>query len=316
MSNGLGKPPAGAFGARVLSRFFDGLTQRYQRGEAEKREDELSRKERQQGRRDLMEERAYQENLTADEEKRERVQMDEDRFWTRRTEKKKISRQNELLDRKEAEAIAAEKRAQADKIEIQELRNSVLGINKPTLPPKPKTEPQEMRDFATVWGDQFERGDIRGIVKEKRKFGLTDEQAIGRYKGRYLAGDVLEETVDSFFQWGKKPTDKFINGNDLLIALAPYGFGGEIVGLDPNTDYSAEEAIILITSAQEDPVAFAKSSEVMENLKDIIYDLLEQTYDPPEGEATKAPKELVGVGKAFIKAFGKSSRAGTIPRLP
>lgn len=305
MPQRLDRPTASSLGAVAMGRFLTGLAKRFDRRREQEREKDILAQRGEQDQGLLRSRQQYDEGVRADE-----------RVYEGEVREQDITRQDELLDRKEAEAIEAERVAQENRIEIQRLKNSILGINKPPKPPKPKTEPQLMRDFATVYGDILDKEDIRGIVKEKMKFGLSDTQAIGRYKGRYLAGDVLDDMQDSFFQWGKKPTDKFIRGDDLLMALSPNGLGGEIVGLDPNGMYSAEEAIILITSAQEDPVSFAEDHASMKNVMEVIHDLLEQSYDPGEGEAPKVPKEQVGVGKAFTRAFGRSSRAGTIPRLP
>jgi hypothetical protein len=303
----LDKPSAGGFAARVASRFFDGMTQRYVKDEQLGRE------------KDLLAQRGEQTREAIKDRTASEVQMREmmEAFTLKRDAAQQAWKEGQAIEADKRDLEAAELLEgvkQKHRLEYEDRKTA----GRLALQQEDEQSPAgQMRDLNTMYKDQLTLSEKRSVIKKKKEFGLDTNQAIGRVKGEYLAKDVLDDMKEDFPKWGKKPEEKFIRGDDLIAALSANGIPGEIIGLDMDRDYSAREVIVLLTSAQEDPMFFADDTDAFKNVIELISDLLEQSFDPG---AEKKPE--VGVGKAFTEAFGKLTRPATkkqsvnIPRLP
>ena len=301
MASGLDRPSAGGFAARIASRLFDGMTQRYLKDEQLGRE------------KDLLAQRGEQTSAAIGD----RAEAEKEMLGIRSAFQTRDREAGQDYDREQAEWMLGEKervskesaeQAKTDKIEFEKLK-AALGFGSYGDNKKTQTQGQAMLELKRVYPE----GELDpGVMREASSLMLKDvsaEDAVRVAVGNKKADALLLNFKPHLAQFKRSASEKFIDGGDIMQALASNGVGHAIAGLSDEVTYSVEELMLMLAMSNEDPLRpDLQSQEIAEQT---IYSLLATGY-------TQMGPELP-TEQAFHRGASKILSGGnpvTPPRLP
>ena len=300
----------GEFGARMLSGLLDGLTQRYQQGQTQQREDTLYQTQL-ADKQAIDEQRFQRERELIGERQRVRTEADEAAKPSKLEEHMKII---DALDFKKKE-LQIEVDSEIEKAR----RYDELGIGprgaapKPIKPPKPYPLDRIKKDMMAYFPRNedwigIHSGDVAQYIAKALPVGqvptLDDYNDASRVITGQNAVDTMfdrESPISSMMTEAKikNKSEKFISTEDASSVLGPYGLLPD--GGLPDMNWSVPELAHFIAASSPDPVGFMEQGGGYQQLAAAIGEILQDRM-VEVGVEQKGP--LKETAETLFKTYG------------